>query len=411
MPRVIVGIDDTDSETRGCTTYVMYSIIKEVLRRYGEDSVVGLPRLTRLNPYVPFKTRGNASLSVMLDVEDVEDVVELAWSLINDMRNPGKASPGLAYKVLDGHGEEYLAWLYKKALRDLVPMNVALRVAEKAGAKVKGGRGVVGALASLGFSGEFTFEFIAYRGSGDIDLAMIKNWDEATIPFTFLNVWRNRLMLKPRVSDPVFVGVRGDSPYHVLALGNYLASIGRSEGWILYMTNQGTEAHRVLLREPRPYSSVGIVGVIQDVVVDELGHCVVKLDSGVKVMVYRHLGIKGLGNYVGCLVYVWGGARPYGDELIVYAEGLRVLHDRVIMYQNPRCPLCGGSMESLGRSGGFRCRKCGFRGPLRRITRPRARWGSLRPRLSEYRHLAKPPSRLGIEGISSMLPRPYVWIR
>jgi tRNA(Ile2)-agmatinylcytidine synthase len=409
---IAVGIDDTDWEGGGCTTHVMYRVLKEIIGKRGEDSVVGLPRLTRLNPYVPFKTRGNASLSVILDVDDVEDTVDLIWSLISQMRSPRKASPGLAYRLLDSGGEERLLWLYRKALRDVVPMDLAIRIAEKTGTKVMGGRGIIGALASLGYSGDSTFEFIAY-GPGSRERLSVDHvvpWDESTKPFTFLNIWRRRIMISPHTGDPVLIGVRGDSPYHVLAFGNYLASLVGSRSWILYLSNQGTDAHRVMISEPRPYRSTGVVGVVEKIKVMEHGHFLVELGNGLKVLIYRHLGMRGLGNYVGCLVYVWGGVKPHVDGLVIHAEGLRVLHDRVVELQNPRCPICSGSMESLGRSRGFRCRRCGFRGDLQRIPRPRAMWGSLRPRESEYRHLMKPKSRLGMEGMGNSLPRPLLWI-
>ncbi|MFP3216544.1 MAG: DUF1743 domain-containing protein, partial [Vulcanisaeta sp.] len=235
MPYLIMGIDDMDTEEGGCTTYVMYSYIKHLVHSGLEDYIVGLPRLTRLNPYVPFKTRGNASLSVVLrvDTEDeAEDYVELMQAMVDQMvKRVGKTSPGIAYVVLNDLSAvpSRLVWFYEKSVRDVVTMDLARRVAEKVNARLIGGRGVIGALASIGYlPRDATYEFIAYRGEGferpAIEPQDVITWDSVTRPFTFLNVDGDRVLIEPHGPDPVLFGVRGDSPYHVIAMGNYLAS-------------------------------------------------------------------------------------------------------------------------------------------------------------------------------------------
>ena len=57
-----IGVDDTDGPNGGCTTHVLTELIRVAADR-GFD-VLGEPRLVRLNPNVPWKTRGNAALSV-----------------------------------------------------------------------------------------------------------------------------------------------------------------------------------------------------------------------------------------------------------------------------------------------------------------------------------------------------------
>ena len=57
-----IGIDDTDSRSGGCTTYVMYRLIERLIE-YGYG-ICGYPRLVRLNPNVPWKTRGNGAVVV-----------------------------------------------------------------------------------------------------------------------------------------------------------------------------------------------------------------------------------------------------------------------------------------------------------------------------------------------------------
>ncbi|MEC9333069.1 MAG: DNA-binding protein, partial [Candidatus Thermoplasmatota archaeon] len=55
-----IGIDDTDSVKGGCTTWLATEIIAEL----PEFDLIGPPRLVRLNPNVPWKTRGNAAVAL-----------------------------------------------------------------------------------------------------------------------------------------------------------------------------------------------------------------------------------------------------------------------------------------------------------------------------------------------------------
>src|SRR6267378_4406314 len=60
--RYLLGIDDTDSRFGHCTTHLGYLIVCE-LARIG-CAFATYPRLVRLNPNVPFKTRGNAAVCI-----------------------------------------------------------------------------------------------------------------------------------------------------------------------------------------------------------------------------------------------------------------------------------------------------------------------------------------------------------
>ena len=53
-----IGIDDTDSLKGGCTTYMTTLLVKE----FAEYDLIGYPRLVRLNPMIPIKTRGNGAV-------------------------------------------------------------------------------------------------------------------------------------------------------------------------------------------------------------------------------------------------------------------------------------------------------------------------------------------------------------
>ena len=53
-----VAVDDTDSMRGNCTTFLATEIIREL----SDLDLIGNPRLVRLNPAVPWKTRGNGAL-------------------------------------------------------------------------------------------------------------------------------------------------------------------------------------------------------------------------------------------------------------------------------------------------------------------------------------------------------------
>ena len=56
-----IGIDDTDSLEGGCTTWLITEIIAEL----SDFDLISPPRLVRLNPNVPWKTRGNGALALV----------------------------------------------------------------------------------------------------------------------------------------------------------------------------------------------------------------------------------------------------------------------------------------------------------------------------------------------------------
>ena len=77
-----IGFDDTDSPRMGCTTYVAALIVEELLRLGA--SFIDYPNLIRLNPNVPWKTRGNGSLSLRIKFDEnlVDKVIEIAIKII-----------------------------------------------------------------------------------------------------------------------------------------------------------------------------------------------------------------------------------------------------------------------------------------------------------------------------------------
>ena len=57
---MIIAADDTDSMRGNCTTFLATEIINAMISESWD--LIGYPRLVRLNPAIPWKTRGNGAL-------------------------------------------------------------------------------------------------------------------------------------------------------------------------------------------------------------------------------------------------------------------------------------------------------------------------------------------------------------
>ena len=431
MRYVHVALDDADSHYGGCTTYVTYKILKELMRvRDRRFEIVSLPLLVRLNPYIPFKTRGNAATRLTFKIpEDLtSDLIETILNLVDKYsEHRGKASPGVAVLVTESVDvPEELRWLYLKAVRDVISIDIVEKISTKLNIKIWGGRGKVGAVAALGASfNDSTFELLVY-GSPEakerltLDLDYVLYLDRLTCPLTFANVDLEdcKILLMPAGPDPVLLGVRGDSPVHIImfALGLLPYMYDVVEGWLLYRTNQATEIHvENVLDESYTYMPERELGVVLQVERTEARHLKVET-TGSKLFLYRHLGeiTSLLERGTGLIVEWWGGKRLCLEGYYTYIEGARVLSTRLVEVRNPTCPRCGARLKSAGRSE-LRCEKCGYstgKG-LRELHLAKldVKKLLLLPKLSEHRHLMKPTSRIGLEGLALEFPDfPPYWI-
>ncbi|MEM3041015.1 MAG: DUF1743 domain-containing protein, partial [Nitrososphaerota archaeon] len=85
--------------------------------------------------------------------------------------------------------------------------------------KFKNGRGIIGALAAIGFTGEKTYELISYRNPSNygkkrqINLESVHKMNEKMFPRVFDNIdaETGRILITPHGNDPVFCGIRGIS--------------------------------------------------------------------------------------------------------------------------------------------------------------------------------------------------------
>ncbi len=430
---VWIGIDDTDSPAGGCTTWVLSELLAEA-RAAGID-LLGEPRLVRLNPNVPWKTRGNAALSARfgrgrgprrrvgeiggrpvwsyaagrpLPPAAARAWIDRAWQVVVRCSHAGV--PGTD-PALVAAPRRLSASLYWAAVREVVPVARARAELRESGATVRTlgeDRGIVGAAAAIAWPGAHpTWELLAYRTEERVGRP--RTVDAASVrravrrhPGLFLCEDRRtrRLLVAPHTPCPILFGLRGVAPGAPLRARRTIRS-EPVDRWVLFRTNQGTGDHLV----DRPFSGFapftagrwrGTVGSDPEVrsgghvafsVVDQDGAavpCIAFEPTKTLPPVARRL-------VPGDRVQVWGSR---ASDPTVRLEGLKILAlvPRSGPPHPPRCPSCGTSARSLGRLRGYRCARCRRRWPPEAArtgpTTTTLRVGSYHPTPSARRHLA-----------------------
>jgi tRNA(Ile2)-agmatinylcytidine synthase len=393
---MIIGIDDTDSRKGMCTTYLC-AVLVDQLKVYGDIST---PRLVRLNPCIPFKTRGNGAVSFEITVatEKEERVKKLVTSRVREFSEveEEETNPGVVFidnaalRALsgsNGKNERTLKHFYETAVKDVLKIEHAREIISELqfdyfGLKKK--RGLIGALAAASFLVvqkrepafyDFTYELIAYRQKEQwgtrrvIEESSVWQADEATYPSTWDTVdhANKKVVCAPHSPCPVLFGIRGDN---VDALYNTYELIHAepAEREMLFITNQGTDSHLITCDEAHvtvhDYHSYVLDGVVEsNPRTIEGGHVVFVLARS-----------KNRGDRIDCIAYEpTKGFRDIirklrvGDDVTVYGSfknrtinlekiELRTLNTEVT--KNPTCAQCGKRMESAGRSQGYRCKQC-----------------------------------------------------
>ena len=382
-----IGIDDTDSEKGGCTTYTAAVLFQELLGRGFKPS--DFPWLVRLNPNIPWKTRGNGALAIhfFIDEEQIEDVHRIAMETVDKTTVASAHGTDPAIAFLKGQVPRALREYSTRALHDVLSVREARAVARRAGAEVHalmGVRGLIGSLAAIGAdleSVEHTFEIIAYRISENLgnprridhDSVKLMNSKYGNRTFNNLDSESGRVLVSPHGLDPVLLGIRGYSPNDVLDAFKELQLNEEIERVMIFRTNQGTDAHLGKTRKAvdlKPHQSGSLTGRVDDVPrVLRGGHVIFRLrdDSGlIDCAVYRPTGSLAMAArdlLPGDTVRVYGGVRRLREGTpTLNVEKLEVIHMvEKIQQANPMCSSCGGRCESMGRGQGLRCKKCGQR--------------------------------------------------
>jgi len=423
-----VGIDDTDSPRMGCTTYVA-SLLVEKLCTLGV-SFIDYPNLVRLNPNVPWKTRGNGALCLRFNcdedkVKEIKETVVDAVEENSDLDYSG-TEPGVVFFFGDTIPEQLSAFA-KQAIQGIVKMKEAMKLVKlfRAGAVgFKTGRGIIGALAAVGetLAGDHTYELITYRTPANrgtkrqVDAESVLKMNEETQPFTFNNVdpETRRVLITPHGPDPILYGIRGQTASIVKKAHSMIRCLEPVERWTVFRTNHGTDAHLrkvAAIKDVNAYSPVIVEGKVAESprtvprrhIVFTISDATGRIDCAA----YEPTGLlrrRAAELIVEDIVEAHGGVRPASSKrpVTINLEKFRVIDlAQKLMLKNPVCPDCGRRMKSMGAGKGFRCDKCGFRSATIRkqavevnrdlqemlyVTSPRSQ-----------RHLTKPLSRYGFE--------------
>jgi tRNA(Ile2)-agmatinylcytidine synthase len=411
---MLIGIDDTDSENGLCTTYLA-AVLMERLSPFGE--IRGMPKLIRLNPCARYKTRGNAALAFELESDRIKEVREIALKAVLEFSDFSGANTNPGLVIADSITQPMKSF-YRRAVTEILEIDEARSILDEEGiwyCGFKKGRGLIGALAAVGASlPDFTYELIVYRerrlwGTPRyIDSNSVWKADSLTYPGTWDTVdhHNNRIVFAPHSKDPVLFGIRGADPNAIEEAFQTIKS-EPFERKVLYMTNQGTDAHIMQgemerLIDCQSYRLQGKVA--ESAVAIEGGHLFFTLENGkVRLKCAAYEPTKNFRSIVKLLM-------P-GDELEVFGslrEGtlnleklnLLDLARREVMVV-PSCPLCKRRMESAGHGQGYRCRRCKTKAPNRerQILHRFLETGFYEVPPSARRHLSKPLLRMGGEKV------------
>ena len=416
-----IGIDDTDSKVGGCTTYTVSEAVKEILKG-NQGKFLDYPKLIRLNPNIPWKTRGNAAVALTLETENPDAVFQVVCRAVNkSLSTHVDAAVVLVPDEYVAHLEEFAL----RALHTVVTMAEARALCRRFCSYVEmwgKGSGVKGALAAVGntLRGDHTYEILAYRmpenwgKPRDVDTSSVYTMDKLLKKAVFNNYdpETGRILITPHGPDPVYFGIRGEEPEVLIEALQYLKLKEPIYRWVIFRTNQGTAQH--LQNELNPnhlkaYDSGYIKGVLAGrAVIDQGGHLYITLETQsaqVRCAVYEPTGsfrrvFQQLAE--GDLIELGGGVRKATSKhpKVLNVEYLKVIQlKKLLQPKKPICDVCKRPMKSKGSGGYYRCRRCGLK---KRATEfievPRTiKEGVYLPPPRAHRHLTKPLQRWGLE--------------
>jgi len=419
-----IGLDDFDSPYGLCTTYLGAHIALK-LTELGFN-FVDYPYLVRLNPNIPWKTRGNAAISLSLSVskDKLKDVRDIVLRHIHTFVIPEfkKTQPAVAFYYSPIPKIPYtLKRIYYQALRDLTTLHEVIKLASSISygvievwAEDKSSRGIIGALAAVGAEfKDYTFELLAYRKKEKwaeerfVDARSVKWMDDFLgNSLTFDNIDGDRILITPRGPDPVLFGIRGDIP-EALFLGFNWLKHEDIDLWCLYKTNQGTNAHIVKIPSlclAKPYQTIR-TRVRVDKVAKEKGKVILNVSDNftcAKVIFYRPAGkMRKLAEDLkeGDWVEIVGTIVDRDENCwIINAEEFIIIElSPLETHRNPFCPKCGRRLISGGKDS-LRCPSCGFKmskkTKLIMLTSRKLKEGfRIIPPSKAHRHLTMPLTR------------------
>ena len=395
-----IGIDDTDSLEGGCTTYLSSMIIEEL----SDLSLIGEPRLVRLNPNVPWKTRGNGAIALSFENVSITDKEILSRILkIVESESSPSSQPGIIISR-----KRLPKDIYWKGVRDILSQEIIREIIKETTFKgLRGGRGLIGAACAIAWDfrkSDTTYELLAYREKDKWGSPRNISQDSVNTVSKLDGVFScidddGKISMVPHSPCPVLWGLRG---IRSQSLVEGMACLGpeKPEKSLLFLTNQGTDDH---LQEKSLYETKD-------------GICL-KLEGRVHSTPHSIQGghrffdlIDDYGNTVTCAAYEPSGDFRIkvdklipGDSLIVCGslsqgtlnlEKFRVVkfENRYVKSPNPLCTNCQARTHSAGKGAGYKCRICNTKvpKPIQKSVLPNLDTCWYEPPSSARRHLSRP---------------------
>ncbi|NON62465.1 tRNA(Ile)(2)-agmatinylcytidine synthase [Acidianus sp. RZ1] len=405
-----LGIDDHDSPFGGCTTHFGLELIRFMQKK--GIKIIGYPRLVRLNPNVPWKTKGNAAVALTIEADmNLEELGQLIWDKsIEYVKN---ISHGFEYKRKPGvvivkdcnalQKMDVLQNFYIKAVYDIIPIDLAIKVAKSIEAIYMGSRGIIGSLASLGFEQPYTYELLTYRKMenwkkprGEVDLDSLIKFDEEYFPYVFGNVdyIKGKPLILSHGNDPVLYGIRGTRVNSLLEGMKKIRVNEEFYDFLIFKTNQGTDSHAK--KGNRIYQMFYDKVIVKEINIIKGGDVIINTVDNQRILVYKETGeLNSAAKLLrfGDEIEVLGGIKPSAKfNKIIEAERIIVLKlSNKNIERNPRCPRCNSSSTSRGKNKGFKCKKCGFIFNEKKSIIEESRELSIGTYQARYyRHLTKP---------------------
>ena len=414
MINIWIGVDDTDSTSGGCTTYVAMAIIEQLKKMNHE--IIDYPRLVRLNPNIPWKTRGNGAVSIQIKTKNGKEIRPVLEEILDKyaMVDDKNTNPG--FVILE---EQPPFNIYEKAVREIVKLEEIEKLLDSLSADYQGYkncRGLIGATASVAWSPKHdkTYELIAFRKEDkwgtkrQVESQSVMEMD-ITYSSTFDNYdYKNKHnRLTPNSHCPVLYGIRGENIDDLTKASSLIVS-EEVDKWLLFETNQGTDDHlqKKNIGDITPFQSVIVEGSIcrkpytiaGGHVIFTIGNSKREIDcaSYEPTKEFRKI-VRSLS--VGDLVEVYGGVRE--KPLTVNIEKIKVksLVKNIEKVENPVCPKCGKHMKSKGRNQGYKCRICGLKSDDPAVVEKRRQVciGFYEVPVCARRHLSKPLKRMNLD--------------
>jgi tRNA(Ile2)-agmatinylcytidine synthase len=428
-----VAVDDTDSLNGHCTTFLATEIISELSK---DMDLIGYPRLIRLNPATPWKTRGNASLSMrfgkgygkMIRVGNIsgrdifcfekalsyepneEDIIKRVVPLIEKNREPD-SDPGLV--ISRKKPSQSMYWKGVRTILEKIDAETEIQRIGAHSCEMGCGRGIIGAVCGMAWRPrDSTLELLTYRpierwGTERIFEPMSIREMDTALPSTF-NSWEERaqkVAMVPSTPCPIMYGLRGESAID-LVKGKCIIQSEPVERWMIFRTNQGTDDH--ITHNPAeliPDRSYLITGKVIKSIHIPGGHVLTDMETKYgKVTVGAYEPSKEF-RYLfdnlseGDVISVMGEMRSEPRTLNAEKVCILKVSERYEKISNPVCKECGRTMESVGKGKGYRCRKCHTSAEAPQIKKA-VRWvreGWYEPPAAARRHLSKPLKRMGSE--------------